>query len=90
MKRFNIVTKKVWTGSDGAERKSWNAVGTLVHFPEGNGKGEGYKLELSMFPDTQFFVFEQNPKEGSDQRSKPSEKKEGSQEEEINAEDIPF
>lgn len=34
-------------------------MGTLVQFPASDGRPEGFKLELNMFPGTQFFVFEQ-------------------------------
>lgn len=54
-KRFNVVTKKTYT-KNGVENSSWNNVGSLVAFDD------GYALELSMFPDTKFYVFEQKDK----------------------------
>lgn len=62
MKRFNINTKKNYT-KDGEEKTAWNRVGTLVFFPKTENKEAGFKLELHMFPDTQFFLFEEKPKE---------------------------
>ena len=63
MKRYNICTKKLYKGKDGMEKAQWNNVGSLVYFPASNDKTEGYRLELSMFPDTPLYVFEQRPKE---------------------------
>lgn len=62
MKRLNITVPKKYT-KDGEEKTQWNTVGTLVVFPAKDGKPEGYKLELPIFGDTQFFVFEQKAKE---------------------------
>lgn len=56
MKRFNITTSKTYT-SQGQERKTWPSVGQLTYFEAGNGKQEGYRLELNMFPSTQFYIF---------------------------------
>ena len=61
MKKYNICVKKVYV-KDGAEKAFWPRVGTLTYFPAGQYE-EGYKLELNMFPDTQFSVFEEKPKE---------------------------
>ena len=62
MKRFNINTKKVYQ-KDGEEKVAWNKVGSLVYFPADGDKKAGFKLELNMFPDTAFFVFEDVPRE---------------------------
>lgn len=64
MKRYNITTCKTYQ-SKGEEKKSWPNVGTLVQFPATIDRPEGFKLELNMYPDVQFFVFEQKgPQEG--------------------------
>lgn len=60
MKRFNITTCKVYQ-SQGQEKKYWPQVGTMIYFPAGNGKAEGYRIELNMFPGLQLYVFEQKP-----------------------------
>ncbi len=62
MKRFNISVPKKYT-KDGEEKTAWNRVGTLVKFEATSEKPEGYILELGMFPDTKFGVFEDKPKE---------------------------
>ncbi len=61
MKRYNIVVPKKYT-KNGQENTQWNTVGTLVKFEATPEKPEGYILELSMFPNTTFKVFEQKPK----------------------------
>lgn len=58
MKKFNITVPKKYT-KNGEEKTAWNNVGTLVHFPANGEKSEGYILELNMFPETPFKVFEQ-------------------------------
>lgn len=63
MKRFNIVTRKTYKKRDGTEKVQWPNVGSLVYFPPSGQKGDGYALELSMFPDTKFYVFEAKPRE---------------------------
>ncbi len=67
MKRFNVVTKKTYE-RDGEEKTQWNNVGTLTFFPAREDKTESFILELSMFPHTKFFIFEQKKRE-----EKPSE-----------------
>lgn len=62
IKRFDIVVPKTYE-QHGETKKQWRNVGTLVHFPATADKNEGYRLELSMFPNTMFYVFEQKPKE---------------------------
>lgn len=62
MKRFTINTKKLYT-ANGEEKAAWNRVGTLVYFPKTEDKEAGFALELNMYPDTKFFVFEDKPKE---------------------------
>ena len=58
MRRYNICVKKTYK-KDGQEKSTWPQVGTLVHF-EANGQNkEGYKIELPMFGETVFYVFEQ-------------------------------
>lgn len=64
MKRFDIVVPKKYT-KDNEEKTAWKNVGTLVHFPANGDKDEGYIMELNMFPETTFKVFEQKPKEQS-------------------------
>ncbi len=63
MKRYNIVTKKTYTNK-GAEKTSWPIVGTLVKFDATEERPEdSFIIELNMFPETKFSVFEQKPKE---------------------------
>ena len=56
MKKYTINTAKKYT-KDGVEKTQWNNVGRLVEFKEGE-----FALELNMFPDTKYFVFEDKPK----------------------------
>ena len=65
MKRYNISVPKKYT-KDGEEKTAWRNVGTLVRFEATDTKPEGFILELSMFPDTKFGIFEDKPR---DQRS---------------------
>lgn len=62
MKRFNISVPKKYT-KNGEEKTAWNSVGKLVYFPATTEKKGGFVLELSMFPDVKFGVFEDLPKD---------------------------
>lgn len=57
IKRFNVVTKTTYQ-QNGEEKTKWNNVGRIVQFDNG-----GIKLELNMYPNTDFAVFEEKPKE---------------------------
>lgn len=58
MKFYNICTKKTFTKKDGTEKTNWLPVGTLRETADGKKF-----LELNMFPDTSFYVFEPKQKE---------------------------
>lgn len=62
MKRFNISVPKKYT-KDGEEKTAWANVGKLVYFPKTDDKPAGFALELFMFPETKFMVFEEKEKE---------------------------
>lgn len=64
MQRYNVTVPKKYT-KDGEEKTAWNRVGTLVKFEAKDGKPESFILELSMFPETKFAVFLDEPKAGS-------------------------
>lgn len=64
MKRFNITTVKTYTKNN-EEKKVYPVVGTLVRFDATTDKPESFLLELNMFPQTKFYVFEEKPKEGT-------------------------
>lgn len=66
MKKFNISVPKKYT-SNGEEKTFWANVGKLTFFPKTESKEAGFALELYMFPDTKFGVFEDKPKEDSAQ-----------------------
>ncbi len=53
----NICTKKVYT-QNGKEKAKWFVVGTLKEMDDGK-----QFLELNMFPNTSFYVFEQKDRE---------------------------
>ncbi len=91
MQRYDICAPKKYQ-KDGVEKTQWNRVGTLIYFEARDGKEAGYKLELSMFPGTDFAVFKQKPKEGGYEAPRPQkEAPEASQAvDEIDPNDIPF
>ena len=60
--RYDVTVPKKYT-KDGEEKTAWNRVGTLVKFEATADKPESYLLELSMFPETKFGVFESKPRE---------------------------
>ena len=62
----DIVVRKSYT-KDGEEKTFWNKVGTLKEF---NGK---QYVELFMYPDTQFYVFD---RQDQDQRREVSQNNE--------------
>lgn len=62
MKKYNVSVPKKYQ-KDGEEKTYWSNVGKLVKFDATNDKPEGFVLELNMFPDTKFGVFEDKPKE---------------------------
>jgi len=66
MKRFNICVKKTYT-KDGVEKNYWPSVGQLTFFPAYEDKKAGYKLELPIFGNTQFYVFDQEAKKAAPQ-----------------------
>lgn len=61
MRKFNITTQTTYT-KNREEKKSYPQVGKLTHFPANGDKKEGYIMELYMYPNTKFFVFEDTPK----------------------------
>jgi hypothetical protein len=60
MKRYDVVVPK--KDAHDPNKTYWKQVGTLVKFEATQEKPEGFILELHMFPDTTFKVFEQKPK----------------------------
>ncbi len=72
MKRFDVVVPKKYT-KDGEEKTAWKNVGTLVKFDANGDKPESYLLELNMFPNTDFKVFEQKPKESKSEQKEELE-----------------
>jgi hypothetical protein len=106
MKRYNITVPKRYNDKQGNEKTQWNTVGSLIYFEANGEKSEGFKLELPIFGNTQFYVFEQKPKTASNggqnyettntshnDQNEPTEAISGSTGDsidEINPEDIPF
>lgn len=62
MKKYNITVPKTYE-KDGEEKTTWLRVGSLVQFPAKEGKDESFILELNMFPNQKFGVFEDKPRE---------------------------
>lgn len=52
----DIMTRKSYT-KDGEEKSVWQKVGTLKEFEDGK-----QFVELFMYPETSFYVFEQKPR----------------------------
>src|SRR5215204_358568 len=59
--RRDNARKLVAAGTD-PSKTAWNNVGKLILFEAIGDKPEGYVLELAMFPDTKFGVFEDRPR----------------------------
>lgn len=57
MKFYDICTKRTYE-KDGVEKAVWMNCGKLKELDDGKKF-----IELSMFPDTSFYIFEQKPKE---------------------------
>ena len=88
MRRYNICVKKTYK-KDGQEKSTWPQVGTLVYF-EANGQNkEGYKIELPMFGETVFYVFEQTER-GSRAPQAPAAAEYDQTPKEITADEIPY
>lgn len=62
IKKYNVTVPKKYT-QNGEEKTAWNNVGKLIKFDATDTKPEGFVLELSMFPETKFGVFEDKPKQ---------------------------
>lgn len=62
IKRFNITSCKTYQ-KDGDEKKTWPQVGTMVYFPATDEWPEKYQIELNMFPNHAFYVFEQKDRQ---------------------------
>jgi hypothetical protein len=62
MKRYNIVTAKVYE-KDGEQKKAWKNVGQLFLWEARGDKPESFQIELNMFPNEKFYVFEERPRE---------------------------
>lgn len=92
MKRFNIACPRKYT-VNGEEKTYWGSVGTLTEFEAREDKPRGFALDLNMFPDTKFMVFEQ--KESGESTPASSQTLTAKQaveypEEDVNPDDIPF
>lgn len=61
MKKYNITTVSTYE-KNGEEKKTYPQVGKLVKFEATSEKKESFILELNMFPNTKFYVFEDEPK----------------------------
>lgn len=76
MKIENICVKKSYT-KDGEEKTVWPTVGALKTLDDGRKF-----IDLNIFPDTSFYVFEQKQREDKPQQQAPAQ--------EIAPDDIPF
>lgn len=62
IKRFNIAVPKEYE-KDGETKTAWGNVGKMVRFGATNEKPESFLIELNMFPNTKFMLFEEKPKD---------------------------
>lgn len=85
MKKYNISVPKKYE-KNGEEKTYWANVGKLVKFDATSEKPEGFIIELNMFPETKFMVFEDKPKEQKEVGTKATEYPV----EEENPDNIPF
>lgn len=98
MKFYNVSTKRTFKTANGEEKAKWLNVGTLRETDDGKRF-----LELNMFPDQSFYIFDQQERQpgNSDQAAKINEgaDQEQSQQghgedwapgEEVQVENIPF
>lgn len=65
MKRYDICIPKTYQ-KDGEEKTQWNRVGKFIRFEKEGGK-ESHILELHMFPETKFMLFEEKPRDNNEQ-----------------------
>lgn len=62
MKKYNITVPRKYE-KNGEEKTAWGNVGRLVKFDATESKPESFIIELNMFPETKFMVFEEKEKE---------------------------
>lgn len=74
IKQYVISIPKKYT-KNGEEKTTWNNVGKMVKFEATTEKPEGFIIELHMFPNTTFKVFEDKKVEAV-KSPKTSEKQE--------------
>jgi len=91
VKRYNISVPKKYE-QNGEVKTSWRSVGELVEFEATETKPKGFILELNMFPETKFGVFEKQLQETKQAPLPQSSVNEVKTErvEEVKVEDIPF
>jgi len=79
LKSWNICTKK-----DMGEGKKpfWPSIGRMVYFPPQGEKKGNYSIELNMFPNTKFYVFEIVPKQDEGYQAPAPD--------DISASDVPY
>lgn len=70
MKLYDIATKRTYE-KNGEVKTKWSNVGRIAIFPATAEKKEGGYLELSMFPETKFYVFEPKPRATPTQPTQP-------------------
>lgn len=63
MKRFNICTARTYKDREGNDKKAWRTVGQLVQWPAKDDKPESFSIELHMFPDVRYSVFEERERD---------------------------
>jgi hypothetical protein len=63
MKKFNIVTARTYKDRDGNDKKAWRTVGQLIQWPAKDDKPESFSMELHMWPETKYSIFEERDRD---------------------------
>lgn len=62
MIRYNISVPRTYE-KNGETKTAWSNVGKLIKFPATADKPESFIIEMHMFPNTKFGVFEDKPRD---------------------------
>lgn len=88
MKILNIAVKKTYQ-KDGVDKTTWLNVGSLVKYEATSDKPEQLIIELNMFSNQRFYVFEPKDKAATPV-PRPVDTRIAPDQQDINPDDIPF
>lgn len=91
MRIYNITVPKKYE-QNGEIKTAWRSVGELKRWEANGDKPEGFSLELNMFPDTKFMVFEKQlqPTQQTPLPQSAINEVKNEKVEEVKVDDIPF